>query len=584
MSAAPDSAGPSPSLSTARRPRLRLFLRQRLLLLAAVALLPGLVVLGYNEVGLRQSRQAEAHETALRNGQQAAAEMQRIFEGIRNLLIAISGNDDVIELNQPACNAYLHSVAARMPSLGGIVVFDPNGSVRCDSGSAVSAPDLAKSPDFAESAKHEGLVIGEYYKDPSTGLAELPVAVALTDGSGAAKGMIQTGLRLDWLQARVKDRGLAGGGSLTIADRNGVIVAREPLPERFIGTRIPDAFQAQVHAAEPGTIDVKSQDGTERILGYIPVGAEPFGIYVSAGISKDEAFRPIDEAPKSSVALIAAGAVLALGLAWFVARSFITRPVERLLKTIALWRQGDASARTGMVAGEGELETVGAEFDNLLGELSLRAALRQQAEEQRDLVMREMGHRMKNMLAVVQVFAGQSFRRAGDARAGETAFNERVAALATAYDILLAKNWEAADIRDVIIATIKPYRQNDELRFTISGPSLTLPSTTVLAVSMIVHELCTNAIKYGALSREGGRVRISWDLQTAEVQHRCRLEWAEEGGPPVVATAKAGFGSRLIERALPANLNPSVEISRLPAGIVCRVEFDLSEAEPVIVT
>jgi hypothetical protein len=114
-------------------------------------------------------------------------------------------------------------------------------------------------------------------------------------------------LDLTWLSTQLQERGLPPGGSVTVADRSGVVVARAPLAERFVGTRIPDAFLPLLNAPEPGSLDLVSQDGTRRMLGYVPLEHGPRGLYVSAGLSTEGAFSVVDRSTLIGFLLIGVG-------------------------------------------------------------------------------------------------------------------------------------------------------------------------------------------------------------------------------------------------------------------------------------
>src|SRR6185503_11889563 len=123
----------------------------------------------------------------------------------------------------------------------------------------------------------------------------LPLALPLRDGAGAVIGVVAAALDLEWLSGQLRERSLAKGGSVTVADRNGVILARDPMPEQFVGTRIPDQFQELVHASGPGSIELVSQHGTRRVLGYSPPSPRR-NFYVSAGLASAESFAAVNRA------------------------------------------------------------------------------------------------------------------------------------------------------------------------------------------------------------------------------------------------------------------------------------------------
>ncbi|WP_082502547.1 HWE histidine kinase domain-containing protein [Methylobacterium sp. Leaf100] len=201
------------------------------------------------------------------------------------------------------------------------------------------------------------------------------------------------------------------------------------------------------------------------------------------------------------------------------------------------------------------------------------------AEEHLLLLIHELNHRVKNTLATVQSIAGQSLRRleGEDAAAARAAFEARLLALARVHDVLTRESWEGAELATVVADAIAPldaYGPNGDpqsSRFRVTGPPLRLPPRFALSIAMALHELGTNAVKYGALSREGGRVAIAWSA-IRDPELRLHLRWSESGGPPVVPPTRTGFGSRLIERSLARDLAGEVKLHYASDGVVCTIE------------
>jgi PAS domain S-box-containing protein len=196
---------------------------------------------------------------------------------------------------------------------------------------------------------------------------------------------------------------------------------------------------------------------------------------------------------------------------------------------------------------------------------------RKAAERLQRVLMAELRHRVKNVLANVQAIARQTIGQSRVDREARDAFEARLRSLSSAHDLLTLENWNGADLPAVVADAIAPYQRD---RFDVSGPSLRLPPRAVLALSLALHELATNAVKYGALSNKAGRVKIAWQVHSNSVK-RLSLGWLEEGGPVVVRPTRRGFGSKLIENVLAAELKGSVEIVYHPAGIRCDVEAPL---------
>ncbi len=196
---------------------------------------------------------------------------------------------------------------------------------------------------------------------------------------------------------------------------------------------------------------------------------------------------------------------------------------------------------------------------------------RRKAEEQRDLLVHELYHRVNNTLATVQAIASQTF----DPSEEMDSFSRRLQALSSAHSILARENWGGASLTRVIGLSLDPYRSPDEERFSVDGPDLRFEAKAVLSISMAVHELCTNAAKYGALSQSGGRVSICWSV----AEGRFRLRWEESGGPPVTSPTRRGFGSTMIERVLRAQLHADINVEYRTRGVVCAIDAPLDRVK-----
>ena len=192
------------------------------------------------------------------------------------------------------------------------------------------------------------------------------------------------------------------------------------------------------------------------------------------------------------------------------------------------------------------------------------------AQEQQQLLVNEMQHRIKNSLATIQAIAFQTLNRHAKER---DAFIARLHALGSAHDLLTSKTWEKASVRAIVTRALEPFQEHVNDRLTIDGPAdLWLDSTKSVTVAMALHELATNAVKYGALSNGRGRVSIAWQRQSDP--DRMRLVWQESGGPEVRPPKQKGFGSHLIERAFAGQLGGS-ELVFSPQGLSCTLEVAL---------
>ncbi|MFT4116405.1 sensor histidine kinase [Bradyrhizobium sp.] len=192
-----------------------------------------------------------------------------------------------------------------------------------------------------------------------------------------------------------------------------------------------------------------------------------------------------------------------------------------------------------------------------------------------NLLIEELNHRVKNTLALMQAIAVQTFR--SSSRDERTKFEGRLGALAEAHNLLSQEKWQGSDLKDVIDRVLQPFLLNNPGRMRMSGPTVPLSPRLAVVLSMVVHEIATNAAKYGALSNETGRVTLDWEVTADAPRPRLRLIWTETGGPPVTAPVQRGFGSRLIERSTRDQLGGEATVDFLPRGVVCTISCTLEE-------
>ncbi|MXQ12597.1 sensor histidine kinase [Microvirga makkahensis] len=675
-------------------------LTRRLLLLALISVLPAIVIWAFTEVSLRRAREAEVNELVIRQAQLAASEIDHIFDGIHSLLLAMDETPSIRRFDMPACNAYLRSVHQKVPHVVAFVVLDLQGAVRCnDRGFINTDLRFRDRPYFQDSISRKAFSIGTYTAEfTEAGLGAhsiIPLSLPIWGYDGEIIGVIAAAMDLTWLDRELKERVIAEGGSLTVADRNGIIISREPFPEKFIGTKIPDAFADLLSARSPGSFTADSQDGTHRIFGYIPANASPVeNIYVSAGLSTTVAFATINEAARRGFMLIAAALVLALSLSWLASRAFITKPFEIMTNAVRDWRRGDYQARIDLPKNSGEFGILARAFNDLMDDVAERqealkaseerarlaleaghmgtwwydhrkqtggwssqAALlmgypashtvasidewksllhpddapeaiakireaflgdgayedeyrvrrpdgrvrwisskgqvsydaqrrpvffvgifqdvteRKQADEQQRFFLDELNHRVKNTLATVQSIAAQTLRSSKNSAQFKEAFEGRLLALSMTHNLLTLTSWRDADLHDIAEQELAPYKREADERVVIQGPNVNLPPRHAINLGLVLHELVTNAAKYGALSVPTGRLDLSWAIVRAENQpEHLRIRWLETGGPPVEPPKRQGFGSRLIRRSIEGELDGALGIQFDGPG----VSYDMS--------
>lgn len=192
---------------------------------------------------------------------------------------------------------------------------------------------------------------------------------------------------------------------------------------------------------------------------------------------------------------------------------------------------------------------------------------RKRAEEHRTLLANELSHRVKNTLATLQAIVGQTIRNASSLEeAGET-LSARIQSMDAANDLLVNEPWESAAMHDLVKRALAPFRSANGDRFEIDGPDVRIPPRIAVGLALALHELATNAAKYGALSSPDGQIDLTWTIADGIKPDRLHVRWEESGGPPVSQPTRIGFGTQLIKQVLASEIAGTVELDYQTTGL-----------------
>jgi two-component sensor histidine kinase len=318
---------------------------------------------------------------------------------------------------------------------------------------------------------------------------------------------------IEIFQAIVEQQRPSQDWTISIFDGTGVNFARVPNPQEIVGKRAsPSLYDEMFHQPET-TLTTVSLEGVPLITSFAQSSLT--GWTVAAGIAESSLVAPLWR--NLAITSAIGGFLLLVGLAFAV-------------------RMATAIARGEML---------------------------------HNLLIEELNHRVKNTLAILQSLATQTFRSAS--RAERQKFEGRLGALAEAHNLLSQEKWQGSDLQDLIVRVLQPYLLNNPKRVRMYGPKVPLSPRLAVVLSMIVHEIATNAAKYGALSNDTGTVTLDWEIIEDSTGRQLRLIWTEAGGPHVTAPVQRGFGSRLIERSARDQLGGEATVDFLPRGVVYTV-------------
>jgi two-component sensor histidine kinase len=226
------------------------------------------------------------------------------------------------------------------------------------------------------------------------------------------------------------------------------------------------------------------------------------------------------------------------------------------------------------------LETENTDLRRLLVQAGIDAAEHKVADELQRILLEELHHRVKNTLATVQAIVSQSLRSAQDVEQGKKAIESRLGALGRVHDLLLRTSWGSAKLAELLRIATEPFATPGAGQFLIQSSDIDVASGAALPLVMTLNELCTNAVKYGALSSTEGCVKITTKVDKRAKQFR--LTWAETGGPLVQEPTHRSFGMRLIEKSFVSQLQGAAEVRFEPAGLVCKIDVPLAALQPPI--
>jgi two-component sensor histidine kinase len=309
--------------------------------------------------------------------------------------------------------------------------------------------------------------------------------------------------------------------TISIFDSEGTNFARVPNPQETIGKRASPSLYVEMFQNPEATVPTISLEGVPLITSF--ARSSLTGWTVAAGVAESSLVAPLWR--NLAITSVMGAVLLMVGLAFAV-------------------RMATQIARGEML---------------------------------HNLLIEELNHRVKNTLAVLQSIATQTFRSAS--RAERDKFEGRLGALAEAHNLLSQEKWQGAELREVIARVLQPYLLNNPERVRMFGPQVPLSPRLAVVLSMIVHEIATNAAKYGALSNDTGTVTVDWEILEEADGRKLRLIWTEAGGPPVTAPVQRGFGSRLIERSTRDQLGGEATVDFLPRGVVYTVSCALDREE-----
>ncbi len=551
-------------MADARPPR-SYSIRIWLLAVVAATALPLLLF----DIWLAQFEYQRARAAALselRNVSRALLQaVEREFQNREGTLLTLASSPALQNGNFEDFHSLAASVAARMPPTSGIILADESGQQIINTRQPFGTP-LPRRGDLTSLKKvfETGQTwVSDLFVGALMGIPVVGVDVAVhRDGKPIYNLALSVPIQeLDRILERQR---LPEGWVAAIVDRNGTIVSRNVDTEKWIGRKLADPILRSIResAAHEGHSGGPTLEGVDVISAW--ARSPVWGWAVAIGQPEHQINRRL----VGSLVYMVLGGIASLLIALFIA-SLVSRRVVAAMSSLTASAAaiGSEAYRAPKPARIAEIDGLSETLTRASGLLRERAAQRDAAEQHQGLLMAELDHRVKNILASVQAIARQSLGRSPQAQS----LIGRLMALARAHNLLAQSRWRGATLRELLEAALEAHRDEGRERIRVDGPDIVLDAKVTQSLSLVLHELWVNAMKYGALSQPEGEVQVTWSV---EPSGRLTLDWTERKGPPVNEPAARGFGSRLIELSV-QDLRGEVRTTFGGDGLHCRIAFPL---------
>jgi len=344
------------------------------------ALVPAGIVQIVLEREARAERTQQLGQEAMRYVRLAGQQNLSIIAAAQQLLASMGAHDALRALRPSAeCDAFLGRIVAANPRYLTASLFGLDGQAICLATGNTLTFDVAKRGYFQNVLRQNAFQIGDFTQGPSTGQRTLHFAAPLQGEAGQVQGVLLVALSIDWLIEALQSVPLPAGGAAVLADRNGIVLARIPDPEQFVGQPLPALQQALAREPRARVLDAPGVDGVRRIAAFIPLDEEPRGLFVAVGLDAAGALAAVIQEDRRVAVMIIGSLLLSFAIAVFVFHTAVERPVQRLLVAARRWGDEDWEARVGHLAGGREFARLGAAFDGMAEAVAVREAARLRA-------------------------------------------------------------------------------------------------------------------------------------------------------------------------------------------------------------
>jgi two-component sensor histidine kinase len=534
-----------------------------LLVYGMLAILPMIVAGGYLILRVAQAERAQLEERVHQIADAVAGDVERELQRRITVLETLATSPRISQGDFAGFHAQARAAVAK----DDLVVLLHDATTRqqlvntfVDYG--VPLPTTGDPETFDRVLAAKRVEISDVFTSLVSKAPAIDIALPLTRG-GKVRYLLKLALAPEHFRQILAGQRLDSQWTLTIVDRRGAIVARSRDHQQLVGKSLPPAQIKELESTSKVFTSTNLQ-GLPVVAALAPVPSASWQVRVSAPFD-------VAQAPLNRSTIFLTSAAFIAGLLTLLLGTFFASRISQPLREVATAAQtlGRKQPLVLPPSSYKEVNMVTAALKTAADEL---AKLR----DREALIVRESIHRVKNVLAVVRSLVQQSIREGRPIEEGRNTLLHRLEAIARAQNALATTDRDAASLAEIVSSELTSYAE----RVTVDGPQVMVSGTFAQTFSLLVHELATNALKYGAFSNAAGRVAVSWSIEGQGDAAHLTFRWQEKDGPAVSAPQGKGFGSRLLESALPTSPSGPARLTFEPAGLVYEVEIPMSAISP----
>jgi two-component sensor histidine kinase len=540
-------------------------LRRRLSVLVAIALVPSLLLTAYNAARWRIFLESETRATALSEARLASSELEQMIDNARQLMTAMAQFPLTTD-NKTECASFFKSIISDGQTFRDASIVDTDGKALCSTIPLQDALDVDDRIRLYQSLKASKLSIATIIQDRPTHSASIQISMPYKDTDGSIKGVIVlTGDPERLAESFAADQ-WRSEHRLVIIDRKGSLVLTLPANESEEADAVAKQIFPLIPHAKPGTIDIKDSIGRPLIVGVAPSARAPESLFTAVALDRDSALAETSIVNVRGIAFDFIFIILAVIIVWLAAYLMIDRPIRAIIRSARKWESGDTSLAFPKFRYSDEFGQLSAALTRMSGRID-------ELLKQKDLLLRELQHRVMNSLALLSGLLEMQRRSTRSSVAKENLANarDRVVAMGTVYrQLYQADTLEYVEfsefLRTICSTSASAYVGAKRPSIAVEADSLELSGPHAISLGMLTHELITNALKHAFSDGESVSIKVT-------LKHKKRrgidLSVADRGrGLPTdfkIDGKSSSLGMKIVASTV-QQLGGTLEINRLTPG------------------